>query len=435
MTAATAYLNARLIDPATGADQRGGLIVEGGLIKDLGPGVTRASAGDLPVRDCTGLAILPGLIDMRVFVGEPGSEHRETLKSGSRAAAAGGVTRMIVMPNTAPIIDDQALVDFILRRAREKAVVHVTPAAAITRGCAGTALSEMGLLAEAGAAYFTDGDRAVPTAQMMLRALTYARNFDLLVADLPLEPSLAAGADMNRGELATRLGLKGLAPAAETIIIERDLRLAELTGARLHLGPIASAEALEPIARAKAKSLPVTASTTAAHLMLNENDLVPYLTYRKLMPPLRSEDDRRALVEAVASGLIDVVVSGHDPQPPETKRLPFAQAAPGGTGLETLMTAVLAPVHAGEAGLIEMLRTVTIAPATLLGLPSGRLSRGAPADLALVDLEEPWVISADQQYSRAKNTPLDGRRVQGRVRETIVAGRRVFSEGKHDDAR
>jgi dihydroorotase len=422
-----AFLNARLINPEKSLDQPGALLVKGETIADLGPRLFNDGLPpDAQEIDCKGQVLMPGLIDMCVFTGEPGSEQRETLATASAAAAAGGITTIVVMPNTDPVIDDVSLVDFIKRRARATAKVRVHSMAALTKGLNGQQMTEMGLLAEAGARGFTDGNRAIADSKMMLRVLSYAVNFGLLVAPFPAEPSLTAGGLMNAGELATRLGLVGTPSAAEVIMVERDIRLAELAAAPIHISPISCRESVDAVARAKAKGLPVTCAVTAAHLSLNENDIETYLTFRKLMPPLRSETDRQALVEGLANGTIDVVVSSHDPQPAETKRLPFGQAAFGGTGLETLLAATLQLVHNGALPLPQMLRSLTTAPAKLLGLDGGRLAKGAPADLALVDINRPWVVDSDRMLSRSKNTPFDGRKLEGRVLRTVVAGETVY---------
>lgn len=425
MTAARplAFTNARLIDPDSGREETGALLINGETIADLGPRLFNdAPPADAQIIDCRGNVLAPGLVDMRVFTGEPGTEHRETLASASQAAAAGGITTIITMPNTDPVIDDVALVDFIKRRARVTAKVRVRSMAALTKGLRGHEMTEMGLLAEAGAKAFTDGDRSIADAQVMRRALAYAVNFGLLVVAFPAEPSLSAGGLMNAGELATRLGLVGIPSAAEAIMVERDIRLAELAEAPIHISPISCRESLEAIARAKARGLPVTCAVSAANLALNENDIETYLTFRKLMPPLRSETDRQALVDGVANGTIDVVVSGHDPQPAETKRLPYAQAAFGGTGLETLLAATLQLVHNGSVPLAQMLKAMTVTPAKLLKMDVGRLAKGAPADLALIDMNRPWVVDSDRMLSRSKNTPFDGRKLEGRVLRTVVSG-------------
>ncbi len=340
-----AYLNATIVAPAQGLNGKGGLLIEDGWILAAGPKVTRDSAGSgTQIVDCSGLTLIPGLVDMRVFTGEPGTEYRETLASASHAAAAGGVTTMIVMPNTQPVIDDAAIVDFILRRARDTAVVRVAPMAAITKGLAGELMSEIGGLKEAGAVAITDGLRAVANANLFRRALTYAKDFGMLVVQHVEEPSLATGV-MNASEIAGRLGLSGIPAMSEVILLERDLRLVEMTGGRYHAAQISSGLSLEVIRAAKAKGLPVTCGVSIHHLCLNENDVGAYRTFFKLSPPLRTEEDRRALVEGVADGTIDVIVSGHDPQSADTKRLPFAEAAFGAIGLETMLSAALTLHH------------------------------------------------------------------------------------------
>ena len=336
-----AYVNANIVAPAQGLNGKGGILIEDGWILAVGPKVTRESAGSgTAVIDCSGLTLIPGLIDMRVFTGEPGTEYRETLASASEAAAAGGVTTMIVMPNTQPVIDDAAIVDFIMRRARDTATVRVAPMAAITKGLAGELMTEIGGLKEAGAVAITEGTKSLANANVFRRALTYAKDFDMLVVQHVEEPSLSSGV-MNAGETASRLGLSGNPAMSEVIMLERDLRLVEMTGARYHASQISSQQSVEVIRAAKARGLPVTCGVSVHHLTLNENDIGAYRTFFKLSPPLRSEDDRRALVEAVGDGTIDVIVSGHDPQSADTKRLPFAEAAFGAIGLETMLSAAL----------------------------------------------------------------------------------------------
>ncbi len=426
-TGKTLFTNARIIDPASGSDIRGELIVEKGKVADLGQSlISGAPSSDMDVIDCDGHVLSPGLIDMRVFVGEPGAEHKETLGSASRAAAAGGVTTLICMPNTDPVIDDVALVDFIERRARDTAIVHVHPMAALTKGLEGKQMTEMGLLAEAGAVGFTEGSKSLVNAQIMRRAMTYASNFDALIAQHAEEPTLAKAGCMNEGELATRLGLPGVPPAAETIMVERDLRLLELTRARYHLSQISSAETLEILHRAKNAGLSISCAVSAHHLALNENDVASYRTFFKTSPPLRREEDRMALIAGLSARTIDVIVSSHDPQAPENKRLPFAQASYGVVGLETLLSVALGLYHNGHLALMDALRAVTSRPAEILGLPSGRLSKGAPADLVLIDLGKPYVINAEQLRSKTKNTPFDGHRFQGRAIKTFVDGIAVF---------
>ncbi len=421
-----AFTNARLIDPESGYDRQGTLIVDDGRIAEFGTNLAPLPKSGCTVVDCGGKVLAPGLIDMRVFTGEPGSEHRETLQSASEAAAAGGVTTIVVMPKTQPVIDEPSLVDFLKRRAAATACVRVVPTAALTRHLAGETMTEIGLLREAGALAFTDADTTIANTRVLRRALAYAANFDALVIGHAEDPDLSLGAAVTEGEFATRLGLPAAPAMAETMIVERDIRLVELTGVRYHFGQISTRASLEAVAKAKSRGLPITCGVSAHHLALNELDIGAYQTFRKVKPPLRSEADRAAMVEGLAQGIIDVVVSSHDPQAADTKRLPFGQAAFGGVGLETLLPAVLALYHDQQLSLARALYTVTAAPAKLLGLEGGRLARGAPADLVVLDPDRPWVVDSHQLRSRARNTPFDGRRLQGQTEMTFVDGKKVF---------
>lgn len=421
----TVITNARLLDPASGRDEIGTLVIEDGVIADVG---SKAKQTGADIIDAEGLGLIPGLIDMRVGVGEPGAEHRETLKSAGRAAAAGGVTTMVVMPTTDPVIDDVSLVGFIRQRGADRAGgVRVLPAAAMTKGLRGEQMSEIGLLSEAGAVLFCNGDTPVVDSRVLRRALSYASAFDALIAHRPEDPYLSKGGVMHEGELGARLGLPGIPAAAERIFAERDVALAELTGGRLLLDMLSSEQALGPLRRAKAAGAKVFASVSVHHLTLNELEVSDYRTFCKLSPPLRSENDRRALVEALVDGTIDVIVSGHDPRPPEEKRLPFDEAAFGASALETLLPAALLLHHSGQAPLLRVLHAMTTRPAEILGLPQGRLAKGAPADVVLVDLGAPLRFEAEAMTSKCKNTPYDGALLQGRVRRTIVGGRTVFA--------
>src|SRR5476651_1633658 len=359
--------NARIVDPSRDFDIVGDLLIADGVIREAKKGI---GAGGVPegtdVIDCRGKLVAPGLIDMRAFVGEPGAGHRETLASASQAAAAGGVTTIICQPNTSPVIDDPATVDFVLRRARDTAIVHVHPMAALTKGLQGKEMTEIGLLKAAGAVAFTDGAKSVTNAQVMRRALTYANDFDALVVHHTEDPDLVGEGVMNEGEFAARLGLVGIPNAAEAVILERDIRLVALTGGRYHAASLSCIESLDILKRARDAGLAVSASVSINHVTLNENDIGPYRTFLKLSPPLRTEDDRLALVAAVASGLIDVVMSDHNPQDVEVKRLPFAEAASGAIGIETMLTAGLRLVHAGELTLPALLKAMS---------SSGRVAR------------------------------------------------------------
>lgn len=422
-----AYVNAHILSPREGLDGKGGILFEDGWILSVGAGVTRDSVGNnTEVVDCKGKHIIPGLVDMRVFTGEPGSEYRESLASASEAAAAGGVTTMIVMPDTKPVIDDAAIVDYVLRRARDTALVRVLPMAALTKGMAGEALSEIGLLKAAGAVAVTDPSRSVANAGLLRRAMTYAKDFNMLVVAHVEEPSLSGGV-MNGGEMASRLGLSGIPALSEVMQLERDLRLVEMTGTRYHAAQISCAESIEVMRRAKERGLPVTCGVSINHLVLNENDIGSYRTFFKLSPPLRGEDERRALIAGVADGTIDVIVSAHDPQSDDTKRLPFAEAAFGAVGLDTMLSCAITLSHNENISLSRLVEAMSQAPARILGLECGRLAAGAPADIVVVDTQLSWKVEDATLKSRSKNSPFEHRTLEGRAVETIVAGQKVFT--------
>jgi dihydroorotase len=419
--------NARIVDPSRDLDEPGDVLIADGLIRDARRGIRASGVPEgTETIDCRGRIVAPGLVDMRAFVGEPGAEHRETLASASRAGAAGGVTTIVCQPETTPVIDDPAIVDFVLRRARDTAVVHVHPMAALTKGLGGQEMAEIGLLRASGAVAFTDGARSVTNAQVMRRALTYARDFDALVVHHTEDPDLIGEGVMNEGAFATRLGLMGIPSAAETIMLERDLRLVALTGSRYHAASVTCRNSLEVLRRAKEAGLPVTAAASINHLTLNEIDIGSYRTFFKVTPPLRAEPDRVSLVEALSPGLIDVVMSDHNPQDVEVKRLPFAEAAAGAIGIETMLAAGLRLVHGGELSLLVLFKAMSTRPAQLLGLPGGTLKPGAPADLIIVDPEAPWVLDPAGLKSKCKNTPFDEAKLQGRTVRTIVGGRTVY---------
>ncbi|MBI1405164.1 MAG: amidohydrolase family protein [Caulobacter sp.] len=423
----TAFVNARLVDPESRYDGPGALVVAEGVIADVskGKGFKDLSA-DIRVVDCNGAMLAPGLVDLRVKTGEPGAEPKETLKSAALAAAAGGVTSMVVQPDTHPAVDDPAMVDFILRRARDIELVHVYPAGAATRDLKGEQLAEIGLMRDAGCVYVTDGDNSIVDSRVFRRILAYANSFGMLLAHRPADPWLTRGAAATEGDFAARLGLPAAPPAAELIMLERDLALAELTGGRLLVDQITTAGALDALRRAKARGVRVHASVSINHLSFNELDIGDYRTFAKLDPPLRAESDRQALIDALAEGLIDIVVSAHAPAPAEDKRLPYDEAAPGSVGLETLLAALLSLFHDERISLLDLIRSVTLAPAELLGLQTGRLAPGAPADLVLCDINAPVVVDADRLRSKSKNSAFDGRRLQGQVLMTLVDGRVVY---------
>jgi dihydroorotase len=419
--------NARIVDPSRDLDIDGDLLLADGIVRDARRGIGAAGVPEgTEIIDCRGRVAAPGLIDMRAFVGEPGAEYRETFASASQAAAAGGVTTIVSQPDTSPAIDDPAMVDFVLRRARDTAIVRVHPMAALTKRIEGAEMTEIGLLKAAGAVAFTDGAKSVTNAQVMRRALIYARDFDALIVHHTEDPDLVGEGVMNEGEFAARLGLVGVPTTAETVILERDIRLVALAQSRYHAASVTCAESLEVLRRAKDAGLPVTAAASINHLTLNEIDVGSYRTFCKVTPPLRREVDRKALAEALSSGLIDVIMSDHNPQDVETKRLPFAEAAPGAIGIETMLAASLRLVHGGDITLPALLKAMSTRPAELLGLPGGTLRPGSPADVVVFDPDAPWVLDRDDLKSKCKNTPFDEARLTGRVVRTIVAGRTVY---------
>lgn len=414
--------NARLIDPATGLDAPGALLIENGRIAAM----NGAAADDAERLDAGGKILAPGLIDMRAALGEPGAEHRETIASAALAAAAGGITTICALPDTQPVLDDPALVEFIARRGEATGSLTILPHAAATRGLKGLELSEFGLLREAGAIAFTDGAHAIASARTMRLALSYARAFGTFIMQHPEEPTLAQGA-ATEGELATRLGLPGIPLAAEAMMVARDIALARLTGGHVHFSRVSTAEAINLIRRAKHDGLTVTCDTAPPYFDLNENAITGYRSYAKLSPPLRPEEERRAVVAGLADGTIDSIVSDHQPRDADDKRLPFVQAEAGGAGLATLLAVTLARVHAGDLSLVAALALLTSRPAALLGIAAGRLAVGLPADLMLFDLDRAWQVKDGQLPGKAQNSPFDGRALEGRVTATFKSGRKVFS--------
>ncbi|MGA1683322.1 MAG: dihydroorotase [Gemmobacter sp.] len=425
---ATAFVNARLIDPEAGTDGTGTLVVERGRIRAQGAVAPPPGAR---IVDCAGLCLAPGIVDWGVKIGEPGERHRESFRSAGLAAAAGGVTTIIARPDTLPAIDTPETLEFVTRRAAEASPVAIRHMAALTRGREGREMTEIGFLRDAGALAFTDADHVTADARILARCLTYARGLGALVVGHPQEPALSRGAAATSGKFAALRGLPAVSAMAERMGLERDLALVEMTGARYHADQITTAAALPALQRAKAAGLDVSAGVSVHHVTLNEFDLGDYRTFFRLTPPLRAEDDRKAVVAALAEGLIEVLCSMHTPADEESKRLPFAEAAPGAVGLETLLPAALRLWHSGDLTLVQLFRALALNPARRLGLPVGRLAVGAPADLVLFDPDAPFVLDRFALRSKSRNTPFDGARMQGRVRATFVAGRQVFGEGLH----
>ncbi|GAB4390622.1 dihydroorotase [Albidovulum sp.] len=420
----TLFTNARLIDPEALTETTGSLLIEDGRIAAVGEVSAPKGA---TVIDCNGKCLAPGIVDLGVKIGEPGERHKESFRSAGLAAAAGGVTTIIARPDTDPAIDTPEVLEFVTRRAAEASPVRIRHMAALTKGRAGREMTEIGFLLDAGAVAFSDCDHVVTDTRVLARALVYARSLGALVVGHPQDPGLSRGAAATSGKFASLRGLPSVSPMAERIGFDRDMGLVEMTGVRYHFDQITTARALPALERAKANGFDVTAGTSIHHLTLNEFDLGDYRTFFKVKPPLRSEQDRLATVEAVAAGLIDIISSMHTPQDEESKRLPFEDAAAGAVALETLLPAAMRLYHSGQLSLPQLFRAMAFNPARRLGLPQGRLQRGAPADLVLFDPDQPFVLDRFTLRSKSKNTPFDGQRMEGRVLGTWVAGARVFT--------
>ncbi len=415
--------NARLLDPDTNMDQTGDLLIKDGIIADIGENIKAPK--DAEIIECGGHCLCPGLIDMRVFIGVPGADYKDTIQNTGEAAAAGGITTVCVQPDTSPIIDNHAAVIYLESRAKN-ALVNFIPFPAATKQLQGTEMTEIGLMSKSGIKAFTDCNKSIADASLMMRILKYASAFDALIIQHLAEPSLSKGC-MNAGELATRLGLPGIPTSAEVIMLERDLRLLQNLNARYHASQITCADSAEIIKSAKAKGVKITASVSIPHIALNELAVAEYKTFAKVSPPLRGESDRLAMVMALKDGTADVIVSGHDPEDSESKRVPFEYAETGTIGLETLLIIALELYHNGTIELLPLLRKMTCNPAKILGLKSGVLQKGAPADLCLFDLRTAKRIDKNKMVSITKNTPFDGKPIQGQVLRTFAGGREIFS--------
>ena len=422
-----AFINARLIDPATGLDAPGGLLIDGEIITDAGE---RLFNDGIPngaeVIDCGGHVLAPGIVDFNVTIGEPGARHKESFRSGGEAAAKGGITTIVTQPNTDPPLDEPAMLEFALRRAQSASPVRIKPMAMLTKGARGKEMTEYRFLLDAGAVGLTDGDNAIADPVVFRRCLQYAASVDALVCHHPQEPHFSALGCATEGLFASLRGLPEVPAEAEAIMLTRDIRIAALTGARYHAAQISTAESLAIIRRAKNAGVNVTCSVAAPHFALNEFDIADFRTFSKVSPPLRAEDDRAAIEEAIGEGLIDVITSAHRPQDEESKRLPYAQAAAGGVGLETLLSVSLNLHHRAGVALTTLFERLSLAPARLAGLDGGHLGKGAPADLILFDPNAPWVIDRKALISKSKNSPFHEKRVQGKVLGTWVGGERKF---------
>lgn len=425
------FENARLIDPEAQADFTGAILVEDGKIsrildQDTDLSAIKKTATD--VVDCAGQALAPGIVDIGVKICEPGERHKESFRSAGLAAAAGGVTTIVTRPDTLPAIDTPETLEFVTRRAQEAAPVNVRTMAALTKGRQGREMTEIGFLLDAGAVAFTDGDSVIERTKVLSRAMSYVKSLDALIVSHPQEPGLSDGAATTSGKFATLKGLPSVSPMAERMGLDRDIALIEMTGVKYHADQITTSRALPALERAKANGFDVTAGISIHHLTLNELDVADYRTFFKVKPPLRSEEDRQACIQAVANGLIDIVCSMHTPQDEESKRLPFEEAASGAVGLETLLPAALRLYHNDQLTLPQLFRAMALNPAKRFGLEGGRLSVGSPADFVLFDPDTPFVLDRTKLNSKSKNTPFDGARLQGKVLGTWVNGNRVFGE-------
>ncbi|MGY9052061.1 MAG: dihydroorotase [Rhodobacterales bacterium] len=420
--------NARIINPEAGTDTLGSILIENGKRSEIYADNQSFNFKIETTIDCDGKCLAPGIIDIGVKIGEPGERHKESFRSAGAAAACGGVTTMVIRPDTEPTVDSPEILEFVFRRAVSDSIVNVLPMAALTKGRNGTEMAEIGFLKDAGAVAFTDCDQVVTDNKVFTRCLTYAKGLDALIITHPQEPMLSNDACATSGALATKLGLPAVSPFAELMQLQRDLALVEMTGARVHFDQLSCSAGFNTLARAKDKGLSVSAGTSIHHLTLNEQDIEGYPTFFKIKPPLRNEDDRIALIDAVASGLIDIISSMHTPQDEESKRLPFEAAASGAVGLETLLPAAMQLVHGEYMDLPTLWRALSLNPAKLLGLDVGRIEIGAPADLVLFDPDKPFILDRSKLLSKSKNTPYDGRTMQGKVIRTFIAGKEVYRQ-------
>ena len=421
-------INARIIDPKNQMDEIGGLIIDiNGKIKAVGKKIAN---GNLPTGaekiDLKRQILIPGIVDMRVFVGEPGYEYKENFRTLSNAALSGGVTSVVSMPNTSPVIDNVSMVDFLKRRGRDKAKINIYPSASLTRNTEGKQMTEFGLLRKKGIIAFTDGVKTIQDAQVMSRIMNYAGESEALIMQHAEDNILSAGGLINEGEISTRLGLKGIPSLAEKIIVERDLSLLEEYHCKYHISQISSEKTLTTIKRAKEEGKIFSTGVSINNLSLNENDIGDFKTFLKLSPPLRTEQDRLSLINAIDEGLIEVIVSDHKPEDEESKRLTFAQAATGATGIETLLPLALELFHNDSLKLNKIIAPITSNPAKILGIDKGSLQIGRDADLCVVDINKPWVVNKDELLSKSKNTPIEGRKLQGQIIKTFIKGEIAF---------
>ena len=425
------FINARIIDPKNQIDEIGGLIVDqNGLIKAVGKKVSNSNLSNgVEKIDLKQNILMPGLVDMRVFVGEPGYEYKENFRTLSNAALSGGVTSVVSMPNTSPVIDNVSMVDFLKRRGRDKSKINIYPAASLTKNTDGKQMTEFGLLKRKGIAAFTDGMKTIQDPQLMSRIMNFASQSQSLIMQHAEDNILSSGGLINDGEISTRLGLQGIPSLAEKIIVQRDLAFLEEYFCRYHISQLSSEKSVQVVRKAKKEGKIFTAGVSINNLSLNENDIGDFKTFLKLSPPLRTEDDRQSLVSGINDGTIDVIVSDHKPEDEESKRLTFSQAATGASGIETLLPLSLELFHNNTVKLIKLLATLTSNPAKILGIKKGSLDIGYDADLCILDINKPWVVKKSEIKSKSKNTPIENRKLQGQVISTYIKGK-ISYEGR-----
>jgi dihydroorotase len=417
----------RVIDPARGMDATADVLLKGGVISKIGQGLAGGVGAGVRVIDVAGRWVVPGLIDLHTHLREPGQEYKEDIATGTRAAAAGGFSAVCAMPNTVPPNDNRAVSELIVRRAAEVGVVRVYPVGAISKGLKGESLSEMGELRDAGCVAVSDDGHPVMNAELMRRAMEYARTFGLPIVQHCEDLTLSAGGAMNEGVVSTRAGIRAQPSAAESSMVARDIELCALTGARYHVAHISSAESVRLVREAKRRGLPVTCEVTPHHLTLTDEACASYDTHAKCNPPLRASEDVEAVCAGLVDGTIDAVATDHAPHSAVEKDVEFEQAAFGVIGLETAVPLVLALVHAGRLSPTDFVRRMSSGPAAAFGLRGGSLAEGRLADVTVIDPDVTWTCKPARLRSRSHNTPFAGLSLKGRATLTIVGGRIVYS--------
>ena len=417
------FLNANIIDPHNSLNELGGLIIGiDGSIEAIGKNVNKQNIpSDQSYTDLKNKYLFPGIIDMRVFVGEPGFEYKENFRTLSLAALAGGVTSVVTMPNTSPVIDNVSMVDFLKRRGRDKSKINIFPTASLTKNIEGTNMTEFGLLQKKGIIGFTDGIKTIQNSRLMSRIMKSAKDLNSLIIQHAEDYELSKNGMVNDGIISTKLGLQGIPDIAEKIIIERDLTLLEEFNCRYHISQLSSQKSIN-IIKEKKRYLKFSCGVSINNLSLNENDIGDFRTFLKLSPPLRKEEDRLALVEALNKGIVDVIVSDHKPEDEEQKRQTFAQSATGSSGIETLLPLSLELYHNGSVKLETIIKSLTSNPAKILKIKKGNLSIGSDADFCIVDINKPWIVKKENLFSKSKNTSIENKKLQGKVTNTFVQG-------------